>query len=89
MERMERIGFFIYYNPEEQKMECNLLFVVNSVLLGVGLSMDAFSVSLANGLHEPILVVILPRIASFAPFFLLIFAHLECPDMYITPLFIV
>ena len=34
-------------------MECNLLFVVNSVLLGVGLSMDAFSVSLANGLHEP------------------------------------
>ena len=34
-------------------MECNLLFVVNSVFLGVGLSMDAFSVSLANGLHEP------------------------------------
>ena len=34
-------------------MEWNLLFVVNSVLLGVGLSMDAFSVSLANGLHEP------------------------------------
>ena len=33
-------------------MECNLLFVVNSVFLGVGLSMDAFSVSLANGLHE-------------------------------------
>lgn len=34
-------------------MEWNFLFVVNSVLLGVGLSMDAFSVSLANGLHEP------------------------------------
>lgn len=28
-------------------------FFVNSALLGVGLAMDAFSVSLANGLHEP------------------------------------
>lgn len=28
-------------------------FVVNSVLLGVGLAMDAFSVSLANGLSMP------------------------------------
>lgn len=28
-------------------------FVFNSVLLGVGLAMDAFSVSLANGLNEP------------------------------------
>ena len=28
-------------------------FFFNSVLLGVGLAMDAFSVSLANGLHEP------------------------------------
>lgn len=34
-------------------MEWNLLFFFNSVLLGVGLSMDAFSVSLANGLQEP------------------------------------
>lgn len=34
-------------------MEWNLLFFLNSVLLGVGLSMDAFSVSLANGLNEP------------------------------------
>lgn len=34
-------------------MEWNVLFFVNSVLLGVGLAMDAFSVSLANGLHEP------------------------------------
>lgn len=33
-------------------MEWDLVFVVNSVLLGVGLAMDAFSVSLANGLHE-------------------------------------
>lgn len=29
------------------------MFFLNSALLGVGLSMDAFSVSLANGLHEP------------------------------------
>lgn len=28
-------------------------FFFNSMLLGVGLAMDAFSVSLANGLHEP------------------------------------
>lgn len=34
-------------------MEWNVLFFFNSALLGVGLSMDAFSVSLANGLHEP------------------------------------
>ncbi len=34
-------------------MEWNVMFFVNSVLLGVGLAMDAFSVSLANGLHEP------------------------------------
>ena len=34
-------------------MEWNLLFVFNSVLLGVGLAMDAFSVSMANGLNEP------------------------------------
>ncbi|MBQ7133193.1 MAG: manganese efflux pump [Ruminococcus sp.] len=31
----------------------NLMFFVNSMLLGVGLAMDAFSVSLANGLNEP------------------------------------
>ena len=28
-------------------------FFISSALLGVGLAMDAFSVSLANGLHEP------------------------------------
>lgn len=28
-------------------------FLLNSILLGVGLAMDAFSVSLANGLNEP------------------------------------
>lgn len=34
-------------------MEWNFMFVVNSVLLGVGLAMDAFSVSMVNGLNEP------------------------------------
>lgn len=31
----------------------NFRFFFNSIMLGVGLAMDAFSVSLANGLHEP------------------------------------
>ena len=30
-------------------------FFINSILLGVGLAMDAFSVSLANGLNEPLM----------------------------------
>ena len=34
-------------------MEWSLFFFFNSVLLGLGLAMDAFSVSLANGLNEP------------------------------------
>ncbi len=34
-------------------MEWNALFLLNSVFLGVGLAIDAFSVSLANGLSEP------------------------------------
>ena len=31
----------------------SIRFFVNSILLGTGLAMDAFSVSLANGLNEP------------------------------------
>ncbi len=34
-------------------MEWNAAFFVTNLLLGVGLAMDAFSVSLANGLGEP------------------------------------
>lgn len=34
-------------------MELGFTFFLNSILLGVGLAMDAFSVSLANGLGEP------------------------------------
>lgn len=33
-------------------MEWNFLFFVNSIFLGVGLAMDAFSVSVANGLND-------------------------------------
>jgi putative Mn2+ efflux pump MntP len=38
---------------EADRMEWSLVFFLNSVLLGVGLAMDAFSVSMANGLHDP------------------------------------
>lgn len=34
-------------------MNFGFTFFFNSILLGVGLAMDAFSVSLANGLNEP------------------------------------
>ena len=34
-------------------MNLSFSFFFNSILLGVGLAMDAFSVSLANGLNEP------------------------------------
>ena len=30
-----------------------VILIFNSILLGIGLAMDAFSVSLANGLNEP------------------------------------
>ena len=49
-------GFFVVMRLnlilEEMIMEWNFLFFMNSVLLGVGLAMDAFSVSLANGMNE-------------------------------------
>lgn len=34
-------------------MQWGFAFFLKSIMLGVGLAMDAFSVSLANGLHEP------------------------------------
>ena len=34
-------------------MELGFIFFFNSMLLGVGLAMDAFSVSFANGLNDP------------------------------------
>lgn len=48
-------------------MEWSILFFVNSVLFGVGLAMDAFSVSLANGLNEPGMK--LPRTCAIAGVF--------------------
>lgn len=41
--------------------DMNLQFILNSVLFGIGLAMDAFSVSLSNGLNEPAM----PRSKSF------------------------
>ena len=34
-------------------MKYNFVFFLNSILFGIGLAMDAFSVSMANGLNEP------------------------------------
>ncbi len=34
-------------------MDLEIQFFISSILLGIGLAMDAFSVSLANGLNEP------------------------------------
>lgn len=34
-------------------MSFNISFVITSIMMGVGLAMDAFSVSMANGLNEP------------------------------------
>ena len=34
-------------------MNFNFAFFITNILLGVGLAMDAFSVSIANGLNEP------------------------------------
>ncbi len=42
-------------------------FFINSILLGVGLAMDAFSVSLANGMNEPEMKV--PRMSGIAAVF--------------------
>ncbi len=43
------LGFYF----SEGKMNFDFMFFFNSLLLGAGLAMDAFSVSLANGLNEP------------------------------------
>ena len=46
-------SIYVYFATFATAMEWNFIFFFNSVLLGVGLAMDAFSVSLANGLNEP------------------------------------
>lgn len=44
------MGFFFLGSGS---MNWDFVFFLNSVLFGVGLAMDAFSVSMANGLNEP------------------------------------
>ena len=36
-----------------REINMDLLFFINAIALGIGLAMDAFSVSVANGLNEP------------------------------------
>ena len=48
-------------------MDWNFFFFLNSIGFGVGLAMDAFSVSLANGLNEPNMKK--PRMAAVAGVF--------------------
>ena len=52
---------------DDEKMNWDFMFFFNSVLLGVGLAMDAFSVSLANGLNEPTMKK--PRMCGIAGVF--------------------
>ena len=44
---------WITVNKREADRMDQVCVFLNSVLLGVGLAMDAFSVSMANGLHDP------------------------------------
>jgi putative Mn2+ efflux pump MntP len=46
---MCRSAFFI----GKDRFMNSVLFIFNSIMLGVGLAMDAFCVSMTNGLHEP------------------------------------
>ena len=43
----------LFYFAKGNLRVFNFLFFFNSILIGLGLAMDAFSVSLANGLNEP------------------------------------
>ncbi len=48
-------------------MEISLSLIMMSIMLGIGLAMDAFSVSLANGLNEP--KMRLPKLFGIAAVF--------------------
>ena len=56
-------GIFIWKRGRFS-MDWGFRFFLNSILLGVGLAMDAFSVSLANGMNEPKMK--LPRMGLIA-----------------------
>lgn len=45
-------------------MDLGIALIINSILLGIGLAMDAFSVSMANGLNNPGMK--LPRMSGIA-----------------------
>ena len=47
------LAYLVFFIAEGLKMTLGFSFFFTNILLGVGLAMDAFSVSLANGLHEP------------------------------------
>jgi putative Mn2+ efflux pump MntP len=44
---------YLIFFTEADHMTFNLLYILNSILFGIGLGMDAFSVSVANGLRNP------------------------------------
>lgn len=50
---MAVLGFLYFTKQEEYVMNLGISFFITSIMLGAGLAMDAFSVSLANGLNEP------------------------------------
>ncbi len=45
--------FYFISEGYKRHMDLDLAFFLNSILFGAGLAMDAFSVSVANGLNEP------------------------------------
>ena len=47
------LGFLLFLWQEYLKMTLGINFFFTNIFLGIGLAMDAFSVSLANGLNEP------------------------------------
>ena len=51
--RVQRQLARFLYAAAGKEFEMDAVFLLNSAALGVGLAMDAFSVSMANGLHEP------------------------------------
>ena len=61
-------------------MTWSLLFFTTNIFLGIGLAMDAFSVSMANGLNEPHMNK--GRICTIAGVF-----GLRSPFMYLKSLF--
>lgn len=45
--------YYLQFFFQDTTMSFDLLFFVTNILLGVGLAMDAFSVSVTNGLNDP------------------------------------